>query len=79
LSSWYGDKCRGNDVARAAMEIWEVRVDGYRVIYRLLFAEEGAPESAEGILIGNALRAIEWRFAFRGAAASPGCGSRRCA
>jgi phage-related protein len=22
-------------------EIWEVRVDGYRVIYRVLFAEEG--------------------------------------
>jgi hypothetical protein len=44
------------------MKIWEVRVDGYRVIYRVLFAEEGAPQSAEGIITGNALRVIERRF-----------------
>jgi hypothetical protein len=32
-----------------------------RSIRRVLFAD-GAPQPAEGILTGNALRVIEWRF-----------------
>jgi hypothetical protein len=47
ISCWYGNNCE-DDVPRAAMGIWEVRVDGYRVIYLV--------PSAEGVLTGDALR-----------------------